>query len=147
MTEKNYKVVLEIELSADNPIEAAETFVSWLLEDASRLMYYVQDEETSEVFIVDLDKDEDERVSLVETYKPLIQSVIPERELINQAAATYLCDQEEGDLYDAYQKLGAASDAGKGGDPACNYVTVWQPLVYKSVDEILSLIEDTADNF
>lgn len=63
-----------------------------------------------------------------------------ERELINQAASHYLSDQEEGDLYDAYQKLEKASKEGQGDKSAMDYVLVWQPLENKTVDEILDYI-------
>lgn len=68
-----------------------------------------------------------------------------ERELINQAASHYLSDQEEGDLYDASLKLLKASEEGDGDKSAMDYVLVWQPLEYKTVDEILDLIECAKD--
>lgn len=64
-----------------------------------------------------------------------------ERNLINNAAGHYLSDQEEGDLYDAYQKLVEVSNEGQGDKCASDFVEIWQPLEYKTVDEILDLIE------
>lgn len=64
-----------------------------------------------------------------------------ERNLIINAAGHYLSDQEEGDLYDAYEKLLTASEEGQGDKCASDFVVVWQPLEYKTVDEILDMIE------
>jgi hypothetical protein len=70
-----------------------------------------------------------------------------ERRQINKAASTYLCDQDEGDLYDAYQKLLLASEKGLGDDPADNIVTVWEPLSMRtSVDEMIRLIDCAKDD-
>lgn len=64
-----------------------------------------------------------------------------ERNLIINAAGHYLSDQEEGDLYDAYEKLQTASEEGQGDKCASDFVAVWQPLEYKTVDEILDMID------
>ena len=64
------------------------------------------------------------------------------RKQINKAAETYLCDQEEGDLYDAYNKLLEQSDKGNDDCTAANYVTVWQPLENITVAKMIQLIED-----
>lgn len=64
-----------------------------------------------------------------------------ERQIINQAASHYLSEQEEGDLYDAYQKLVKASEEGQGDKNAGDFIIVWQVLEYKSVDEVLDLID------
>jgi hypothetical protein len=68
------------------------------------------------------------------------------RKQINKAASTYLSDQSEGDLYDAYVKLLEASEASKGDDRAADFVEVWQPLENSvSVDEMIHLIEDSIE--
>jgi len=65
------------------------------------------------------------------------------RRQITRGAAPYLCDQEDGDLYDAYVKLLEASEKGDGDNQAADFVTVWQPLENSvSVDEMIRLIED-----
>lgn len=65
-----------------------------------------------------------------------------ERRQINKAASTYLCDQDEGDNYDAYLKLQEESSKGNGDNRAADYVTVWQPLENSiSVNEMLQLID------
>ena len=63
------------------------------------------------------------------------------RNLIIESAGHYLTEQEEGDLFSAYEALKEAEDAGNGDAPANNYVDVWGPLEYKSVNEILDLID------
>jgi len=70
-----------------------------------------------------------------------------ERNLIINAAGHYLSDQEEGDLYDAYEKLQTASEEGQGDKCASDFVVVWQPLEYKTVDEILDLIEGSKTTY
>ena len=67
------------------------------------------------------------------------------RKQINKAAETYLCDQDEGDLYDAYWKLLEASDKGNDDALADNYVDVWEPLVYLTVAKMIQLIEDNIE--
>ena len=66
-----------------------------------------------------------------------------ERNLINKAAGYYLSDQEEGDLYDAYQKLQFASEEGQGEYPANIFVEVWDGLGELTVDELLEVINDS----
>ena len=67
------------------------------------------------------------------------------RNLVNLAAASYLSDQEEGDLYDAYEKLLELSNDGKGDDLPMNHdIEIWEPLMYKSIDYIIKLIDDNA---
>jgi hypothetical protein len=69
------------------------------------------------------------------------------RRQINKAAGTYLCDQDEGDNYDAYLKLQEESSKGNGDNRAADFVTVWQPLENSvSVDEMLQLIDCAEDN-
>ena len=64
------------------------------------------------------------------------------RILINKAAETYLCDQEEGDNYDAYLKLLEASDKGDDNCAAADYVNVWQPLEHLTVAKMIEVIEN-----
>ncbi len=65
------------------------------------------------------------------------------RKQINKAAETYLSDQDEGDLYDAYWKLLEASDDGNDNDLASDFVNVWQSLENNtSVAKMIQLIED-----
>ena len=65
-----------------------------------------------------------------------------ERRIVNEAAGHYLSPQDgEGDLYDAQQLLEEASNEGRGDKCASDIVEVWHPLEYKTVDEMLDLIE------
>lgn len=63
------------------------------------------------------------------------------RNWFNKAAAPYLCDQYEGDLYDAYLELKDVQDNGHDWHIADEYVQVWEPLAHKTVREIIELIE------
>jgi hypothetical protein len=69
-----------------------------------------------------------------------------QRKKINKAAASYLCDQPSGDLYDAYNELCSVSEEGNGDRIANLYVVVWQPLENMSVDEMIELIEAGVDD-
>jgi hypothetical protein len=73
----HYKVVLEIELEAETPLEAAKTLVEWL-KDGSNHIYMVQDDDTHELFSVDLDEDDEDAVlpTKLNDYQPLIDTVI-----------------------------------------------------------------------
>jgi len=68
MTE--YKIVLELELSADSPLEAAKTAQEW--EKNSDLQYYVQDSKEV-VFSVDLSESDEDAVIETDNYIPLIK--------------------------------------------------------------------------
>ena len=63
------------------------------------------------------------------------------RNWFNKAAAPYLCDQDEGDLYDAYLELKDVQDNGHDWHTADDYVMVWEPLAHMTVREIIELIE------
>jgi hypothetical protein len=64
------------------------------------------------------------------------------RKQINLAADNFLSDQEEGDNYDAYQKLCDASEAGNDDCAAADFVNVWQPLEYMTVAKMIEVIEN-----
>ena len=68
------------------------------------------------------------------------------RKQINRAASNFLCDQEDGDLYDAYVKLLDESDNGNDDCLAADYVTVWQPLEHLSVAKMIETIENAIVN-
>jgi hypothetical protein len=67
------------------------------------------------------------------------------RKQINKAAANYLCDQEEGDFYDAYNVLLNVPEE-EENNPASIYITVWQPLETISVKEMIDLIDSSIEN-
>lgn len=69
---KEFKIILEVRLDADTPVEAATLVEEWIKDDA-RFSYIVQDDETKEIFQVDLAADVDHEVSPMKEYKPLIK--------------------------------------------------------------------------
>jgi len=73
----HYKVVLEIELDAENPLEAANILTEWV-KDGDDFIYMVQDDETKELFSVDLDEVDEDAVLPIKLndYLPLIDTVI-----------------------------------------------------------------------
>ena len=65
-----FKVSLEIQLSAENPLEAAKLARLWAIEDP--MSYYVQNEETAEIHSVDLSEPEEDAVLPANNYEPFI---------------------------------------------------------------------------
>jgi hypothetical protein len=68
-----FKIVWEIELSGDNPLEAAKTAKKWLEENGCGV-FTLQNVETKEIFSVDLNEEDEDAVLPVKIYEPLIQS-------------------------------------------------------------------------
>lgn len=69
----NFKVVFEIEVDANNPLEAAQETQRWLRNDDWQ--YYVQNCETHKVFSVDLDEADEDAVLPVKEYHPIIKEL------------------------------------------------------------------------
>jgi len=69
---KEYRVVFEIEIFSEDPVEAVKEVQNWLRDENTGFMFYVQDTETEEKFIVDLDANPPE-LSTLENYTPLIE--------------------------------------------------------------------------
>lgn len=71
---KHYKIALEVELDAENPLEAAKTLERWCKETEDQYIYVVQDDETDEIVTVDLTEEDEDAVIPYnpENYKPLI---------------------------------------------------------------------------
>jgi hypothetical protein len=67
----NFKVVFEIEVDASCPLVAAADVQRMLRKDGWQ--FYVQNEETKEVFSVDLQEEDEDAVLPVEKYEPLIK--------------------------------------------------------------------------
>jgi hypothetical protein len=66
-----FKVSLEIQLSAENPLEAAKTARQWAIEDP--MIYVTQNEATGEICTVDLSEDDEDAVlPMGDTYVPFI---------------------------------------------------------------------------
>ena len=64
-----YKVVLEIELEAESPLEAVKEVNNWVKD--SSLQYYAQGSD-NKIFSVDLSEEEEDAVLQVYEYIPLI---------------------------------------------------------------------------
>lgn len=64
-----FKVVLEIELDANSPLDAAKKFESWIRE--SHMTYVVQDEQDN-IYTVDLSEDDEDATLESDGYEPLI---------------------------------------------------------------------------
>lgn len=71
---KNYKVVYEIEVEANSPLEAAKQVAEWLKENDTSSMFYVQAEDENEVVSIDLQEEDEDAVLPVHFYHPLIVS-------------------------------------------------------------------------
>lgn len=69
---KNYKLSLEINLDGENPLDVAKKLAEMLMDNANEYQYYVQDEETNNVYSVDLSEDEECSVLPVYDYQPFI---------------------------------------------------------------------------
>jgi hypothetical protein len=67
-----FKIVWEIELEAKNPLEAAKEAQRWI--SGNDWQYYVQNDETKEVFSVDLSEEDEDAVIPTEKYEPLIEN-------------------------------------------------------------------------
>jgi hypothetical protein len=70
----NFKVVFEIDVEAENPLQAARTVQEWLQDSLSDWQYYVQERGDNKVVSVDLTENESEAVSPVEKYEPMIKN-------------------------------------------------------------------------
>ena len=72
----DYKVVLEIEIDAKSPIDAAEKVQEWLDEGNTKWQYYVQKDskEDSTIYSIDLSEEIDYQIQKVANYRPLITS-------------------------------------------------------------------------
>ena len=70
---KHYKVVLEIEVNAESPLEAAQMVEQMCMSDVERFTYVVQDDQTSELSTVDLaEADYKDAVLPLDKYESLI---------------------------------------------------------------------------
>jgi len=69
----HYNIVLEIEIDADSPLEAATKVQEWAREQDTALMYYVQHSASQDIFSVDLSEDDKDAVVEIDNYIPLIR--------------------------------------------------------------------------
>ena len=69
----HYKVVLEMEVDADNPHKAAEAMEELISTvPADPFIYVVQNDETDQIYTVDLGEPEEDAVLPDPTHQPLI---------------------------------------------------------------------------
>ena len=66
------RVTWEIEVEAENPLEAAKEAQSMMQRPFLNWQFYVQNPETNQISSVDLEEEDDEAVLQVKEYKPLI---------------------------------------------------------------------------
>jgi len=59
----NFRVILNIDIEAENPLEAAKELERWSKEE--HLSYYVQNEDTKEISSVDLDAEDEDAILIV----------------------------------------------------------------------------------
>jgi len=64
-----YNISWEIIIDAENPLEAANIAQEWMREDDWQ--FYVQDDETKEIFSVDMN--EEDSVLPIKEYTPIIE--------------------------------------------------------------------------
>ena len=73
---KHYNIVLELNLSAENPLEAAKKAEKLCKSDA-RFTYVIQDDGTNELSTVDLTEEDEDAVLPLDIYDPLIFNFNP----------------------------------------------------------------------
>lgn len=72
--QKRFKVVFEIDEENYSALEAAKN-VQNLIKEGGDFQWYVQDEETNEIFSVDLEEEDEDAVLPVHVYHSLITNV------------------------------------------------------------------------
>lgn len=69
-----HRVVLEIEVDAETPLEAAKDVQSWLQDKDNDWQFYVQPcDKSGDVFSVDLQEEDDDAVLETDNYIPMIK--------------------------------------------------------------------------
>ena len=59
---KKFNVLLELQIDGENQHDAVQRFINSFIEDCNQLIYIVQDNETKEIYSVDLDETENESI-------------------------------------------------------------------------------------
>jgi len=77
---KHYKIVLEVEFDAENPLVAAKELERRCKEDDDRYIYVVQDDQSGEIVSVDLTEDDEDAVLPNPNPVPLI--TVKENDLV-----------------------------------------------------------------
>jgi hypothetical protein len=68
-----FKVVHEINVEANSPLQAAKKIQKWMDEADNKWQFYVQRENGKKVYSVDLQEDDSVAVLPVSVYHPMIQ--------------------------------------------------------------------------
>lgn len=66
-----FNISIEIDLEANSPLEAAKELKKWF-DGGWEFQAYVQNDETKELFSVDLQEDDEDTTLPCETYEPII---------------------------------------------------------------------------
>lgn len=69
-----FKVVHEITVEADSPLEAAKTVQQWMDDADTKWQFYVQKYSRNQVDSVDLSEADEDAVLPVKKYKPMIKN-------------------------------------------------------------------------
>ncbi len=69
----NFKVVWDIEVNAETPLEAAKQAQQWMQRTDSNWQFYIQEEGKKEIFDVDLEEEDENAVLPVKNYIPMIK--------------------------------------------------------------------------
>lgn len=70
---KLYKIVWEIDVEADTPLEAAKTAQEYMRDDKCDWFFYVQKHDSDEILGVDLQEEDEDAVLKVLNYQPIIK--------------------------------------------------------------------------
>jgi len=68
-----HRVVIEIEVDAENNFEAAQTVRDWLRNPYTEWQFYVQNAESKEVTSIDFTEADEDAELPVEKYEPMIK--------------------------------------------------------------------------
>jgi len=71
---KTHRVVFEIEVQEETPLEAAKRVQKWLQDSSSNWQFYVQEDDDSTILSIDLDEDESCAVLNADNYIPMIKN-------------------------------------------------------------------------
>ena len=70
-----YNVSLEMSIKGESPLEVAKCIAEMIRSDAYDLTYYIQNEETSELFTVDLAEEDVDAVLPLKRYEQFIVNI------------------------------------------------------------------------
>ena len=71
---KTHRVVFEIEVQEETPLESAKKVQEWLQDPNSNWQFYVQEDDGSTILSIDLDEHESCAVLNADNYSPMIKN-------------------------------------------------------------------------